>query len=106
MSAARGNAPSTLATESTYPTDRVFKGGESLKVWYVGGKAYIDIDDAVELVVGLVGDREREIYKTNRDNWEVMMYKEARAALKHMKEGEVHDFMGVLITIGNLSLDF
>jgi len=85
----------------------VFKGGESLnlKVWNVGGKAFIDIDDAVEVVVGLVGDRELEIYKTNRDNWKVMIYKEARAALKHMKDGDVHDFMGVLITIGNLSFD-
>jgi len=76
-----------------------------LKVWNVGGKAYIDIDDAVEAVVGLVGDREKAIYKSNRDDWEVMIYKEARADLKHMKEGDEHDFMGVLITIGNMSLE-
>jgi len=81
------------------------KGGENLKVWNVGGKAYIDIDDAVEAVVGLVGDREMAIYKANRDDWKVMIYKEARSDLKHMKEGDEHDFMGVLITIGNLSLD-
>ena len=77
----------------------------NLKVWHVGGKAFIDIDDAVEMVVGLVGDRALAIYKTNRDNWKVMIYKEARAALKHMEEGEVHDFMGVLITLGNMSFD-
>jgi len=89
-----------LATKSTYPTDRVYKGGESLKVWNVGGKAYIDIDDAVEAVVRLVGDREMALYKTNHDDWKVMIYKDARADLNHMKEGYEHDFMGVLITIG------
>jgi len=82
------------------------KGGEILKVWNVGGKPYIDIDDAVEVVVGLVGDRELEIYKTNRDDWKVMIYKEARVDLMHMEEGDVHDFMGVLITIGNIPFDF
>ena len=76
-----------------------------MKVWNVGGKAYIDIDDAVEAVVGLVGDREMAIYKTNRDDWNAMIYKEARADLKHMKEGDVHDFMGVLISTGNLALE-
>ena len=76
-----------------------------MKVWNVGGKAYIDIDDAVEAVVGLVGDREMAIYKTNRDDWEVMICKEARADLKHMEEGDKHNFMGVLITIGNVSLE-
>ena len=75
-----------------------------MKVWNVGGKAYIDIDDAVEAVVGLVGDRQMAIYKTNRDNSKVMIFKEARANLKHMKEGDEHDFMGVLITTGNMSL--
>ena len=77
----------------------------NLKVWHVGGKAFIDIDDAVEMVVVLVGEHALPIYKTNRDNWNVMIYKEARAALKHMEEGDTHDFMGVLITIGNMSFD-
>ena len=71
-----------------------------MKVWNVGGNAYINIDDAVEVVVGLVGDEEMEIYKTNRDDWKAMIYKEARAALKHMQEGDTEDFMGVIITIG------
>ena len=35
-----------------------------MKVWYVGGQAYIDIDDAVEATVSLVGDREMAIYKS------------------------------------------
>jgi hypothetical protein len=76
-----------------------------LNVWYVGGKAYIDIDDAVEVVVGLVGEREMAIYKINRDDWEVMIYKEARTDLMHMEQGDELDFMGVPITIGYLSID-
>ena len=75
-----------------------------MKVWNVGGKAYINIDDAVEVVVGLVGDREKAIYKTNRDDWEVMIYKEAQADLKHMQEVDEHDFMGVLVTVDNILL--
>ena len=78
----------------------------NLKVWNVGGKAFIDIDDAVETVVGLVGDRALAIYKTNRDNWDEMICKEAQEALKHMEDGDVLDFMGVRITIGNMSFDF
>jgi hypothetical protein len=78
---------------------------ENLKVWYVGGEAYNNIDDAVEAVVGLVGDREMALYIIARDDWETMIYKEARVVLKHMEEGDVHDFMGVLITIGNMSIE-
>jgi len=76
-----------------------------LKIWNVGGKSYIDIDDAVEAVVGLVGDREMALYKANRDNWKVMIYKEARVDLKHMEEGDELDFMGVRITIGNMPFE-
>jgi hypothetical protein len=82
----------------------MLKGGNNLKVWNIGGKAYIDIDDAVEIVVGLVGDREMTTYKTAHDDWETMIYKEARADLKHMQAGDEHDFMGVLITVGNMSI--
>jgi hypothetical protein len=84
----------------------MFKGGENLKVWYTGGKAYIDIDDAVEVVVGSVGDRELEIYKTNRDDWEAMIYKETRVDLMHMQEGDLRDFMDLMITVRNLSIGF
>lgn len=76
-----------------------------MKAWYVGGKAYIDIDDAVEVVVNLVGDREMAIYKSAHDDSHVMIFKEARADLQHMSEGDVHDFMGVLITAGNIPID-
>ena len=62
-------------------------------VWNVGGKAYIDIDDAVEAVVGLVGDREMNIYKTNRDDRKVMIYKEARLDLKHVEEREMSSIL-------------
>lgn len=73
-----------------------------MKVWYIGGKAYIDIDDAVEMVVGLVGDSEMAVYKAGRDDWQTMIYKEARASLKDMEENDEHDFMGVLISAGKL----
>lgn len=71
-----------------------------MKVWNVGGKIYLDIDDAAEAVVGLVDDRMLKIYKTNRDDWEAMIRKEVRADLKYMQEGVHHNFMGVLITTG------
>jgi hypothetical protein len=76
-----------------------------MKVWYVYGKAYVDIDDAVDAVVGSVGDREMAVYKPTRDDWETMIHKEARATLKHMDEVDQHDFMGVLITSGNMPIE-
>ncbi len=78
---------------------------EHFKVWYIGSKAYIDIDDAVEAVVTLVGDRERASCKSVHDDAHVMIFKEARADLQHMDEGDTRDFMGVLVTVGNISLD-
>ena len=65
------------------------KGGER----NVGGKAYIDIDEAIEAVVGLVGERCMAIYKSNRDDWEVMIRKEARADLRRMTQGSELNFM-------------
>ncbi len=77
-----------------------------MKVWYVGGQAYIDIDDAVEATVSLVGDREMAIYKSTHDDAHIMIFKEARADLQHLDEGYTHDFMGVIITVGNINFDF
>jgi hypothetical protein len=76
-----------------------------MKVWYIGRETYFDIDDAVEAVVSLVGDREREIHKFTHADSDIMIFKEARATLQHMCEGDVHDFMGVLITTGNIPLN-
>jgi len=73
-----------------------------LKVWYIGGKAYIDIDDAVEVVVGLAGASEVAEYAAAHYDWQAMIYKEARADLKHMQENDEHNFMGVLISAGNM----
>jgi hypothetical protein len=77
-----------------------------LKAWHVGGKSYIDIDDAVEAVVCLVGDRERAIYASTHDKAHEMIYKEARVDLLHMEEGDTHDFMGALITVENIDFGF
>jgi predicted oxidoreductase len=77
-----------------------------LKAWYVGGKPYIDIDDAALTVVSLVGDREREIYNSTHDDPQVRILKEARLALQDMCDGDVHDFMGVIVTIENLPWGF
>ena len=76
-----------------------------MKVWYVGGQAYIDIDDAVEVTVSLVGDREMAIYKSTHDDAHSMIYKEARLELQHMDKGDELDFMGVMITVGNINFD-
>jgi hypothetical protein len=78
---------------------------ENFKVWYVGGKAYIDIDDAVEAVLSLVGEREMAIYKSACDDAHVKIFKEARLSLQHMSEGDEEDFMGVFITAGTISFD-
>jgi len=75
-----------------------------LKVWIIGGKAYIDIDDAVEMVVGLVGASEMAEYAAAHDDWQTMIYKEARADLKHMEENDELNFMGVLVSAGKLSI--
>jgi hypothetical protein len=76
-------------------------GGKNLIVWHIGGKAYVDIDDAVQMVVGLVGDDELEAYKESTANWKTMIYKQARADLKQMKANDVHDFLGVIISAVN-----
>jgi hypothetical protein len=72
-----------------------------LKAWRIGGRPYIDIDDAVEAVVSLVGERERAIYESTHKDGHVMIFKEARVDLLHMVEGDMHDFMGVIVTIEN-----
>jgi hypothetical protein len=77
-----------------------------LKAWHVGGKSYIDIDDAVEVVVSLVGDHERAIYESTHKDANEMIFKEARADLLHMVEGDTHDFMGILITVENIPFGF
>ena len=77
-----------------------------MKAWRIGGRAYIDIDDAVEAVVSLVGERERAIYESTHKDGHVMIYKEARVALLHMVQGDMHDFMGVLITIEKIPFGF
>ncbi len=71
-----------------------------MRAWYVGGQAYIDIDDAVEAVVRLVEDREMAIYTSTHGGRHAMIFQEARAVLQYMSDGDVHDFMGVLITAG------
>jgi len=76
------------------------------KVWNVGGEPFTDVDDAVEAVAGLVGNREMAIYKTNHDDWKEMVYKEIRADLMRMDEGDIHNFMGVPITLANMSFEF
>lgn len=77
-----------------------------MKAWYVGGTPYIDIDDAALVVVSSVGERERAIYESSHDDPQVRILKEARADLQHMSEGDVHDFMGVIITIGSVPFGF
>jgi hypothetical protein len=77
-----------------------------LKAWHIGGKSYIDIDDAVEAVVSLVGNRERAIYESTHKDAHVMIFKEARIDLLRMVDGDIHDFMGVIITIENVPLGF
>ena len=82
------------------------EGGKNLKAWRIGGRPYIDIDDAVEAVVSLVGDRERAIYESTHKDGHVMIFKEARVDMLHMDEGGTHDFMGVIITIENIPFGF
>ncbi len=77
-----------------------------MKAWHIGGKSYIDIDDAVHAVVSLVGNRERAIYASTHKDADVMIFKEARVDLLHMDEGVTHDFMGVIVTIENIPFGF
>jgi hypothetical protein len=77
----------------------------NLNAWYVNGNAYMYIDDAVKAVVSLIGERELAIYGSEHVNANVMLSKEARAVLLDMAEGDVHDFMGVLITIENIPFE-
>ncbi len=73
-----------------------------MKIWYIAGEAFTDIDDAVEATVGLIGQSELAIHESELADSHSIVFKEARADLQNMCEGDVHDFFGVQITVGSL----
>ncbi len=76
----------------------------SLKAWFIGSDAFIDIEDAVFVVVGLVPNRERAIYDSTHTDAHNLILKEARADLLNMRDGDILNFLGVLITSGYIPL--
>ncbi len=72
-----------------------------MKVWYVDGKPYTDIEDAAAAAVASVGHHARTIYESTHDDAQAMIYKEALVTLKEMYLGDQHDFMGVSLSIGS-----